>query len=91
MATKKMDLAVKTGSYTNSQGETKNNYVNVGALMSGDNGDYILLDRTFNPAGVPNPENRGNVIVSMFVPKDKNAQAAPAQNTSAAPDDGIPF
>ena len=42
--------------------------------MQGDNGPYMIMDRTFNPAGVPNPENRENFIVSLFEPRDNNQQ-----------------
>lgn len=60
------DLVVVTGTYE-SNGETKKRYENIGALMeSNDGGQYIMLKRTFNPAGVPNPENRDSVLVGMF-------------------------
>lgn len=100
------DLAVKTGEYTNAQGETKGKWLNVGAVMEGnDGGQYMILDRTFSPAGLPNPDNRSNVLVSMFEPKEGGGQSsAPRQqqqstNTpvSQAPssamqfDDDIPF
>jgi hypothetical protein len=68
------DMAVKTGEYTNAQGETKGRYQNVGAVMKGDNGLMIIMDRTFNPAGLPNPENRSNIIISLFEPRDNNQQ-----------------
>jgi len=69
---KKYDLAVKVGSYQK-DGETKNRYQNVGAVIDGERGPYILLERWFNPAGVPNPEDRSNVIISMFEPRDRNS------------------
>jgi len=69
--TKLYDLVITTGSYTNSQGEVKKQYKNVGIVKQGENGQYILLDRTFNPAGVPNPENKDMLIISMFEPKEK--------------------
>jgi hypothetical protein len=65
------DAVVKTGSYTNSQGEEKARYENVGSVMQGDNGQFLILKRTFNPAGVPNPDNKDSIIVSMFEPKDQ--------------------
>lgn len=74
MAKKTHDLCVKTGTYEKN-GETKNQYLNVGAVMMDDSGDgikkFILLDRTFNPAGVSNPENRGNLLISVFEAKQK--------------------
>lgn len=103
---KAYDLAVAVGQYQ-SNGETKNRYVNIGSVMEKeDGGRFILLDRHFNPAGVPNPDNRSNILVSMFEPRDNNGggqqrQAAPQrqpqqQQRSAPPapadmDDDIPF
>jgi len=68
---KKYDLAVKVGTYEK-DGETKNRYQNVGVVMEGERGPYILLERWFNPAGVPNPDDRSNVIVSMFEPRGRD-------------------
>ena len=63
------DLAVKTGTYTNSNGDEKGRYKNVGAVMEGrDGGMFILLDRTFNPAGVGEGEA---CLISMFEPKQR--------------------
>lgn len=71
------DLAVKTGTYEK-DGETKNRYENVGSVMEKDDGGrFILLNRTFNPAGVPNPDNRSNVILSMFKNEPKKESAPP--------------
>jgi len=75
MATKLYDVTVKTGEYTNQQGETKGRYENIGTMMQGDNGPFLILKRTFNPAGVPNPENKDSVICSCFAPD--NQQQAP--------------
>ena len=65
MTKKLADLAVKIGTYEKN-GETKGNYVNIGAVMDGDNGQYLLIDRHFNPAGVPNPDNKNSILVSVF-------------------------
>ena len=79
MAKKLRDLAVKTGTYTNQQGEEKGQWQNVGALMKGDDGnEFIILKRWFNPAGLPNPDNRDSVIVSCFK-DDKGGQSQPPQ------------
>jgi len=95
MTNKKYDAAVKVGEYQ-SNGETKARYLNVGAVLEGPNGPYLLLDRTFNPAGVPNPDNRSNLIVSLFEPRDKQQGQSPTggsgrDNPPATEGDDIPF
>ena len=69
MANKTHDLAVKVGEYQQ-DGQTKGHYENVGAVMRGDDDNtFIMMKRTFNPAGVPNPENRDSVLISVFEAK----------------------
>ena len=63
------DLAVKTGEYTTKDGQTKGRYLNVGCIMEGDKGSFILLDKTFNPAGIQS-EN-GSALISIFDLKEK--------------------
>jgi hypothetical protein len=61
------DLAVRTGTYTGSDGKEKGRYENVGHVLTGDDGGKLYcLKRTFNPAGVANPENRDTVVLSVF-------------------------
>lgn len=86
---KKYDLAVKTGSYTNRDGEEKGRYVNIGSVMQKDDGgEFILLNRTFNPAGVPNPENRDTILVSKFPVKDAQEHSKAKGNAYADKDQG---
>ena len=76
---KKYDLVVKVGEYTDGQGQTKGRFKNVGVMMEGDNGPYLLLDRTFNPAGVGGNEGRESIIVSLYEPRqDGGGQQTPA-------------
>lgn len=94
--TKKYDLAVKTGSYQDSTGQTKNRYQNIGAVMQGDNGPFILLDPLINLAAVPREAGKDRIIVSCFEPKDGQQQAAPQQRAPqrqqpAMSDDDVPF
>ena len=97
MAAKKIrDLAVKTGEFTNNQGETKGRYQNVGSLMkSEDGGEFVILNRWFNPAGIPNPDDRDSVIVSCFKPRQEGQAPQPAPAPQAAPpadyDNDMPF
>ena len=60
-------LKVSIGKYTNREGKERNKYVEIGSILEdGDGKKLMLLNRTFNPAGVPNPENRDAIIVAMF-------------------------
>ncbi|WVR18292.1 hypothetical protein y223_00012 [Bordetella phage PY223] len=81
MATQKIyDLAVKVGEYTDREGNTKGRYQNVGAVMQKDDGGkFIMLERWFNPAGVPNPDNRSSLLLSMFEPRDNSGGQQPRQ------------
>lgn len=103
MARKIYDLAVKTGTYQ-VNGETKGRYENVGAVMQSDDGSqYMMLKRTFNPAGAPFKDGSDAILVSMFAPKEQSGapqqRQRPAQQASGhqgggtpqGPDDDIPF
>ncbi len=68
---KKYDLAVKVGSYTDRDGKEKNKWQNIGVVLDGKYGDYMLLNRHFNPAGVPCDPNNDVITVSMFEPKSR--------------------
>ena len=61
------DLAVKVGEYEK-DGQKKAKYENVGVVLEGQHGQYILLKKTFNPAGVDSDGE--NIFISMF-PVDK--------------------
>lgn len=63
------DLSVKVGTYRDNQGNEKARYKTIGALFHGDRGPYIVLDRTFNPAGVPVEDGRDQIIISCFEPR----------------------
>ena len=67
MANRKLyDVAIPLGTYGDRSGNEKVRWQNVGAILEGDKGPYLLLDRWFNPAGLPNPENRTSVVLTLF-------------------------
>jgi hypothetical protein len=87
MTKKTHDLAVKVGEYEK-DGQTKNRYVNIGMILEKDDGGrFMLLNRSFNPAGVPFKEGSETIMVSMFSVKSGE------QNEDKTPpaDDDIPF
>lgn len=78
---KTYNLAVATGKYHNAQGDEKTNWKNIGGIFEGENGNkYILMDRTFNPAGVPDLDKNGayrggdSVLISIFKVEEKENQ-----------------
>ena len=81
MANKLFDAVVKTGEYTDNQGNTKGRYENVGSVMQSDNGMFMVLKRTFNAAGVPNPDCKDSVIVSFFEQNNQQQGQQQGQNT----------
>lgn len=95
--TKAYDAAVKGREYTDAQGNKKAVWIPVGSVMRGDDGNlFMLLDRHFNPAGIPNPQDRANVIVSFFEPKERDQRGGGGgqserqdQRQASKPQDGL--
>ena len=82
MAIATHNLSVKVGTYIK-DGEEKPRWVNIGRVLeseqNGKKSMFLLLNKTFNPAGVPDPDQRDSIIVSMFpIVEDQPQQAAPA-------------
>jgi len=78
---KKYDLVVKVGEYTK-DGQTKSRTKNIGVIMENDKGMFMLLDKTFNPAGVPSTGDKERIVVSMYEDKPRSNDA-PAGNYTA--------
>jgi len=70
--TRVYDVAVKVGSYEK-DGETKGRYENVGVVLEGENGMFMLMKRTFNPAGVDTDGDR--IILSFFEPESEDSKS----------------
>lgn len=94
------DLMVKVDEYTNSKGEKKARWQKVGAEMQGDDGStYLVMDRWFNPAGVPDLSGKGgkSIILWRFDPRDNASTPTQKASNSASsldagqPNDDIPF
>ena len=76
-------LTAKVGEYQK-DGQTKGRYVDVGALLSNANGEYILLNPSVSLSGILAMQNamsqqpRTNVMISIF-DSDNQQQQAPQQ------------
>jgi|GEM_PF-3123631 len=84
-ARKIRDIVAKTGEYTDKNGNTKGRYTNAGSLFYNDEEKsfFIILNRTFNPAGVPNFSDKGepdSVFLSCFDPDRNNNNANTGNN-----------
>ena len=71
MQTKKYDLAVPIAKY-NVNGQEKTRWENIGSVMSGDKGPYIMLKATFNPAAIQRKEGSEYIVISLFKPNNDN-------------------
>lgn len=88
MSKKIKDLAVALSKWTDRDGNEKTNWMNIGSIMEKDDGGkFMILSRTFNPAGVPNPDNKDSLIVSMFDVKPKEQSAAEKTKDAFSGDD----
>lgn len=98
MAKKIKDLAVKTGTYTNNYGEEKGRYMNVGAVMEGDDGGmFIMLNRYIDYGMLPT-KNGESLLISAFDPKEPGQQRSSGNGSQGAArqpeddlDDSVPF
>lgn len=78
------DLAVKTRTYKDKDGNDKAVWKNIGSVIeTKDGGRVMLIDRTFNPAGIDVEPGRDQIMVSMFEPREQGQQQAPAQRQAA--------
>ena len=85
MATKKYDIAVKVGEYTAKDGSQKGRWQNVGVMMEGDNGPFLMLAKWFNPAGVMDTRGGESILLSLFEPKQyENGDGQGKQREQAA-------
>lgn len=95
-AKKVYEAAVKVGSYTDRNGNEKAKWANVGSVLKFDDGGVcLLLDRHFNPAGIPDPTGNGGAVrISFFPPKDQQGQEQPRRQAPQEPpafDEDLPF
>jgi len=98
-------ITAKVGEYTDKEGKTKGRYVDIGVILSNDNGEYALIDPAINLSGVlqkqmsmPNYKGKGDyVMAAIFQDESSKKESAKKgiQEARQAIDDGfdsdIPF
>jgi hypothetical protein len=71
------DLSAKVGTYMK-DGVEKPRWAPVGKIMRNDEGKvFMLMNKYFSPAGVPDPEQRDSILVSMFEAGGEQQSAPP--------------
>lgn len=90
-------LMAKTGEYQK-DGQTKGEYVKIGVMLSGQNGDYMLLDPTVSLAGVLLKQNdlafkqgkavHDTIMVSIFEDQPQQQQQPQQGYQQQAPQQG---
>jgi hypothetical protein len=76
------DVKAVIGEYQDSQtGETKKRYADVGVILNGEYGPYMIMNRYFNPAGVPGDNAKGGIILKLF--KNEPQQGQQMQDPAA--------
>ena len=95
-------LSAKIGEYQK-DGQTKGRYVDIGVILSNDNGEYVLLDPTVNLSGVLTMQNMlahkagrkvsDRVMVGVFSDDDRgqSSNGGGQGGGRGATDDEIPF
>jgi len=88
-ARKIRDIVAKTGEYYDNNHNKKGRYINVGSLFYNEEEKsfFIFMNKTFNPAGVPNLSDKGDpdsVFLSCFNPDRKDGSG----NTQATQSGG---
>lgn len=83
------DVSVKTGTYLK-DGQVKNKYETVGAIMESKNGGkFMLLKASFNPAAIQRKDGDDNILLSLYPPKERSA--TPAQEPYSGPQESFGF
>jgi hypothetical protein len=87
---KKHDVAVAIGEYTDAAGNKKKRYKSIGAIMQGEHGLYMLLDATalsMQLFALANRDRRDSVLVSLFDAERERGTVI----AEPPPDEDIPF
>jgi len=68
--------------------EGKGIWIDAGSLIEKDGKKYVVIKRTFNPAGVPNPKGDDSVWLNVF--EEKPTQHSVDKGNGYQPDDDMP-
>ncbi len=79
------ELAVRSGSYTDKDGNEKSTWLNVGSVWeNNDNNQFMLLRATFNPAAIERKNGSDSITVAMFEPREQRNNNNNAEEATTA-------
>lgn len=81
--TRKVKDVVYTREYTKN-GETQKQYINCGAILEGDNGQFLVIN------SIPTDKDFSGFF-GLYDPRDKDQQQKPQAKNSKQQDDDLPW
>lgn len=72
MSKRKYDVVARVGKYTAEDGTEKTRFQRVGAVLEGDRGPYLLIERWFNPVGAS--EDGKPCFLGLYPPGERDQQ-----------------
>ena len=88
MSKRRYDVVARVGKYTAEDGSEKTRFQRVGAVLEGDRGPYLLLERWFNPVGAA--EEGKPCFLGLYTPGARDQQAEGGSSAGVVPED-VPF
>ena len=77
------ELAVRSGSYTDKDGNEKSSWLNIGSVWkNNDDNQFMLLRATFNPAAIERKNGSDCITVAMFEPKEQRSNNNTEETTA---------
>lgn len=88
-------ICAKIGSYTDRDGKEKGRYVDIGVIMQGERGEYVLLDPSVSLAGIyaiqsrQSDKTKDRIMASVFSDEPRQSggytDRKPAQQQATMP------
>ena len=79
------ELAVRSGSYTDKDGNEKSSWLNIGSVWkNNDDNQFMLLRATFNPAAIERKNGSDSITVAMFEPREQRNSNNNTEETTTA-------
>ena len=79
------ELAVRSGSYTDKDGNEKSSWLNVGSIWeNNDDNQFMLLRATSNPAAIERKNGPDCITVSIFEARDQHNSNNNTEEATAA-------